>query len=98
MPAACGNLSIVRTAWPAVAMHHAKPKAVAPVVAQAPPAAEPAPVDDVAAIPDDTPVAAPVAVANTEFPPVPAAAAHHSLLPLLAPLLLGPLLLPCGCE
>jgi hypothetical protein len=82
MPAACGNVSVVRTPLPVVAYHRVRavvvPVAPAVVTAVAPPA----PV-----IPDDTP-AAPVVVAKTEFPPAPVAA-HHALPLFLAPLLFG---------
>jgi hypothetical protein len=80
MPAACGNVSVVRTALPAVAYHRAPPVVVppAPVVATA---VVPPPV-----VPDDTP-AAPVVVAQSEFPPAPAV--HHTSPLFLAPLLFG---------
>ena len=84
MPAACGNVSVVRTAWPALAMH--KPP-VLPVVFASGPAVAVAEPDPPIVVPDDTVVAAPVAVASTEFPP--AAVVHHSVIPFLAPLLLG---------
>ena len=77
MPAACGNLSLVRRAVPVVA-HRPAP----PVVAAALP---PAPVE--AAAPQDVVADAPVVADATEFPPAPvAAAAHHFT---LAPLLFG---------
>jgi len=66
MPAACGNLSIVRTPIPAIAY---KPAVIVPPV----PVAAVVPVEEpqaaVAVIPDDTP-AVPVRVAKADFPPV----------------------------
>ena len=83
MPAACGNVSVVRPMARVVAH---RPSAHPPVLV-----AGPVPVAPVAAappviVPDDTPPPAAV-VATTEFPPVAAASAHHLL--FLAPLLLG---------
>lgn len=84
LPAACGNVSIVRTAFPALARHRPAAKVPPPAVAAVPsPVEEPAP--PVAVIPDDTPVIAPAVVAKSDFPP--AAARHHPL--FLAPLLFG---------
>ena len=80
-----------RPAEPAVAYHPVPTRvlalavtpAVAPPEPDAPVAAAPAPV-----VADDTPVAAPVTVAQAEFPPVAAAASHHVPF-FLAPLLFG---------
>jgi len=92
LPAKCGNLSLIRRpAEPAVAYHPVPTRvlalavtpAVAPPEPDAPVAAAPAPV-----VADDTPVAAPVTVAQAEFPPVAAAASHHVPF-FLAPLLFG---------
>jgi hypothetical protein len=92
MPAKCGNLSLVRKAAPPVIAHRAVPTRVA-ALAVAPPPAPVAPAEVAVApapvvIPDDTPVAAPVTVAQAAFPPAAAAGAHHGLL-LFAPLLFG---------
>ncbi len=79
LPAACGNVSVVRTAVPVVAEHHA-PAVVAPPVQEA---VVPPPV----IAPDDTP-AAPNVIAESEFPPA-AVASHHLLPAIFAPLLFG---------
>lgn len=83
MPAACGNVSVVRTVVPAVAYHRAPAPVVVPPAP--PPAAAVANAEPAVVVPDDTP-APPAQVAQSEFPPV--AAAHHSRL-FLAPLLFG---------
>ena len=69
LPAACGNVSVVRTAIPVVAQHHT-PAVVAPPVQEA---VVPPPV----IVPDDTP-AAPNVIAESEFPPAPVASHHLS--------------------
>jgi len=88
MPAACGNLSLVRRAAPVIAAHAPLRRVaalkVAPVAA---PIAAVAAVPPPAAVPNDAPAAAPVQVAQAEFPPA-AAGAHHAAF-FLAPLLFG---------
>jgi hypothetical protein len=84
MPAKCGNLSLVTKAAPKVLAEHVVPTRVA-ALKVVPPQVATAPVP---VIPDDTPAVVPAVVAQSAFPPVAAAVAHHSVL-FLAPLLAG---------
>jgi hypothetical protein len=84
MPAKCGNLSLVRKQPKVIAHIPRRLPVVTTAVVEAPAivvAATPPVV-----VPDDTPTAAPVAVAQTAFPPAPVV--HHSAI-FLAPLLFG---------
>jgi hypothetical protein len=89
MPAACGNVSVVRTMARVVAH---RPAAPPPIIAAAPEQIVPVAAPPVV-VPDDTPPPAAV-VATTEFPPVAAVPAHHLL--FLAPLLAGVAALAAG--